>query len=155
MCTQDTRPTCGVAHGVAVLDGIYESRCGLVQGDEKYAGLSKLVRMTIGGSDRVDSAEADDMGHTDEADAGMGDAERDASMQDRDADEWDESSSSASVDVSSGYDDSSSSDGVDDSNKSKHESTAGWKEPARMRNSDRLLDLIQVFTHFVAAHSAR
>jgi hypothetical protein len=109
------------------------------------------VSVTKDGAGGVDAAgtdvrgtDSDRVAVRDEADAGMGDSERDRERQDTDAGDWDESSSSASVDVSSGYDDSSSSDCADEADKSKYDSAAGWKEPARRRNSDRLLDLIQV-----------
>jgi hypothetical protein len=75
----------------------------------------------------------------------MGDAERDTDRRGKGAEDWEESSSSESVDVSSGYDDSSS-DCPDDSEKGKYGSTASWQEPARVRKSERLLDLIQVLT---------
>jgi hypothetical protein len=113
-----------------------------------FGGCSrKRARVTIDGADFVDDAAgADGVVLADEADAGMGDAECDTGRQGKGPEDWEESSSSASVDVSSGYDDSSSSDYADDSDKGRYESASGWKEPARVRKSDRLLDLIQVPT---------
>jgi len=127
LCTQDIplRTPDEMVHGVAEQDEGYESRRGLDQeGVDDAGGADGLV---LG----------------DEADAGMDDAGCDMDRQGKGAEDWEESSSSASVDVSSGYDDSSSSDGADDSDKGNYESAAGWKEPARVRKSDRLLDLIQ------------
>ncbi len=112
--------------------------------------------MTIDGAEGVDDAAGEDgVVLADVADAGMGDAECDTDRQGKGAVDWEESSSSASVDVSSGYDDSSSSDCADDSDKGNHERASGWKDPARVRKSDRLLDLIQVqsfLDHLGAPH---